>query len=234
MCACAVGFFAVTNVLIAVVPSAVTAAITAFAVGPVLVRLREPSPSQPDVTLKLRYAELAGRRFATGCGLIALAFGWTSWMLVPVRLQAPWTVLATLGVVLALIDLRTTWLPLELCRAGWLLMAGATVVSAALTSDGWLLLRGLAGGVAAGALYAVVWAVSRGGFGFGDVRFAPLIGAAAATDSWVVWIWALLLGTVVGGIAGLLLLIRGRRGAFPYAPSMLLGCYLALVWSTLL
>jgi leader peptidase (prepilin peptidase) / N-methyltransferase len=37
----------------------------------------------------------------------------------------------------------------------------------------------------------------------------------------------LLLGTVIGGFLGLLRLARGRREAFPYAPSMLIGAYAA-------
>ena len=74
-----------------------------------------------------------------------------------------------------------------------------------------------------------VWLISRGGFGFGDVRFAPLLGAATAADSWTLLWLALLLGTVVGGFMGLLRLAQGRRGAFPYAPSMLIGAYVACI-----
>jgi leader peptidase (prepilin peptidase)/N-methyltransferase len=39
----------------------------------------------------------------------------------------------------------------------------------------------------------------------------------------------LLLGTMVGGLVGLLRLALGRRDAFPYAPSMLIGAYAACV-----
>ena len=97
---------------------------------------------------------------------------------------------------------------------------------------GWRLAAGDEGGrgaAVAGALYFIVWLVTRGGFGFGDVRFAPLIGAAAAACSWRLLIWALALGTLVGGVNGLVRLLARRPGAFPYAPSMLAGAYLALV-----
>jgi len=79
-----------------------------------------------------------------------------------------------------------------------------------------------------------VWAVTRGGFGYGDVRYAPLLGAATAGDSWTLLIWALTLGTAVGAGHGTARLIRRRPGAFPYAPSMLAGCYLAVVARRLL
>ena len=39
--------------------------------------------------------------------------------------------------------------------------------------------------------------------------------------------WTLLLGTVAGGLVGLLRLAQSRREAFPYAPSMLVGAYAA-------
>jgi prepilin signal peptidase PulO-like enzyme (type II secretory pathway) len=40
---------------------------------------------------------------------------------------------------------------------------------------------------------------------------------------------SLLLGTVVGGMVGLLRLAKGQREAFPYAPSMLVGAYAACI-----
>jgi prepilin signal peptidase PulO-like enzyme (type II secretory pathway) len=46
--------------------------------------------------------------------------------------------------------------------------------------------------------------------------------------SWSTLAWGLRLGTVAGGVVGIARLVRRQRGAFPYAPSMLLGCYLAL------
>jgi leader peptidase (prepilin peptidase)/N-methyltransferase len=221
----------VNPALLAAAPAALAAAATALAAGPLLRRLPEPDPSQPDAATKIRYAVLADHRFAIGCGLLSLGLGWTSWALLPPVQQPPWIVLATLGVLLAAIDLRTTWLPLRLIRPGWLLMLLAVALSAALLGDVWVLVRGLAGAVAAGALFAAVWAVSRGGFGFGDVRYALLIGAAPATVGWTEWIWALLLGSVAGAVVGLVRLMGGRRQGFPYAPTMLLGCYLALAWS---
>ncbi|WP_344804112.1 A24 family peptidase [Microlunatus ginsengisoli] len=218
---------------VALLPAAATAVLTGLAAGPILRRMPEPPAGEPDVDRKLPYAALADGRFALGCALVALALGWTSWALLPPRAQPPWVVLASVGTILALVDLRTTWLPLRLTRIGWLAMLLAVLLVAGLAADPAIAARGLVGGFAAGALYAIVWAVSRGGFGFGDVRFALLIGAAAGTVSWPLLIWALFLGSVLGGVIGLVLLARGRRQGFPYAPAMLLGCYLALAVLTL-
>jgi leader peptidase (prepilin peptidase)/N-methyltransferase len=106
-------------------------------------------------------------------------------------------------------------------------MAIAALVSALLGGGIWIAGRAIVGAAIAGTLYLLVWLISRGGFGFGDVRFAPLLGAASAAGSWTLLWLTLLLGTVIGGVLGLLRLARGRREAFPYAPSMLIGAYAA-------
>ena len=54
-------------------------------------------------------------------------------------------------------------------------MAAATGLGAVL--GGWAqLVRGLGGFLLAGAVFGAVWLLTRGGIGFGDVRFAPLVG----------------------------------------------------------
>jgi leader peptidase (prepilin peptidase) / N-methyltransferase len=136
-------------------------------------------------------------------------------------------VLAILGVLLAAIDARTGWLPLKLTRTAWVAMSVATLLAVLLGGGFWVTARAVAGAAIAGGLYLLVWLLSQGGFGFGDVRFAPLLGAAAAADSWMLLWWTLLLGTVAGGLVGVLRLAQGRREAFPYAPSMLVGAYAA-------
>lgn len=190
---------------------------------PVLRRLPEPANGDG----KPLYRDLGSTAFCLSCGVLAGAAAALSWLSLPHYVQPPWAVLAILGVLLAAIDARTSWLPLRLTRAAWLVMAGATVLAAFIGGGFGIALRAGAGAAIAGGLYLLVWWLSRGGFGFGDVRFAPLLGAAAAAGSWALLWFTLLLGTVVGGLVGLLRLAQGRRGAFPYAPSMLVGAYAA-------
>ena len=198
---------------------------TAAATRPVLRMLPEPA----DASQKLPYRALATARFALLAGVLAALLAVLSWYAVPTAALPAWLVIGTCGALLAMIDARTTWLPLRLMQASWLLMAAAVGLGWPL-AGGWLLVTRAAGGAAiAGALYFTVWLVTRGGFGFGDVRFAPLIGAASAACSWRLLIWALALGTLAGGVNGLIRLTAKRPGAFPYAPSMLAGSYLAVV-----
>lgn len=196
---------------------------SALLVRPLLRRLPEPIPGDG----KPSYPELGSTRFLLVCGALAGIAAAISWLSLPRYAQPMWCVLSILGVLLAAIDARTSWLPLQLTRLAWIAMAVAALLAAPLGGGVWAPVRAAAGAVIAGGLYLLVWLISRGGFGFGDVRFAPLLGAAAAADSWALLWWTLLLGTVVGGLVGVLRLARGRREAFPYAPSMLLGAYAA-------
>jgi leader peptidase (prepilin peptidase) / N-methyltransferase len=198
---------------------------TALLARPVLQRLSEPVAGDG----KPMYRDLGSSRFVIACGVLAGVAATLSWLSLPRYAQPMWSVLAILGVLLAAIDARTSWLPLQLTRVAWLAMAAASVLAAFLGGDPWVAVRAAAGAAIAGGLYLIIWLISRGGFGFGDVRFAPLLGAAAAADSWQLLWLTLLLGTMVGGLVGLLRLALGRRDAFPYAPSMLIGAYAACV-----
>ncbi len=185
-------------------------------------------PAKIPYTDLIRPGFIAGTALATACAA-AIGLFW-----LPRELTAVWLVLAMFGVSLAAIDGATTWLPRRLSYAGWIAMAVATVATAFAIADGGWLLRTVAGAAIAGAVYLAIWAFSRGGFGFGDVRFAPLLGAAAAAGSWTLLLWALLCGALLGGAFGLVRILAGRRGGFPYAPSMLTGVYLAVLLTWLL
>ena len=194
----------------------------ALATAPLLRRLPEPVDEDPP-----GYARLPTPRFVLGVGLGSSLAAAISWTALPAPVQPLWTVLATGGVLLAAVDLATTWLPLRLVQVTWVAMAVAALTGASL-GGGWSqLVRSAVGAAVAGLLYLTVWTVSRGGFGFGDVRYAPLLGAAAAAEGWQLLLLALLAGTLVGGVVGVVRLVRRRGGGFAYAPSMLLGTYLA-------
>lgn len=215
-----------------VVMSAATGLAVFLATPAVLRRLPEPIPDT-GTDSKISYAALATHRFAAVVGMLATVAVATPGLTLSPTVLPGWLVLATLGLLLAAIDAATTWLPLPLTRVAWAAMVVATGIGAVL--GGWgQLLRGLGGFLVAGAVFGAVWLISRGGIGFGDVRFAPLVGAATAASSWSLLAWALVLGSLAGALVGLLRLAVGRGGGFAYAPSILAGAYLAAVvtWLT--
>lgn len=189
---------------------------------PVLLRL--PEPAEPDG--KTPYRELATSGFVAGCTVLAAGGAALVGLTLPPATWPLWWVLCGPALVLVAVDARTTWLPLGLTRAVWAATVGATVLATFLGGLA-LTVRAAAGGLAAGLLYLVLWRLSRGGLGFGDVRLAPVLGAAAAAVGWSTLLAALLLGSLVGAAVGVVLALRRRPGAFAYAPSMLAGAFLA-------
>ncbi|HEY5980012.1 MAG TPA: A24 family peptidase [Microlunatus sp.] len=218
----------------ALVLSAATGLAVFLTTPAILRRLPEPLVDGDDaVDGKVRYGALATRRFAAVIGVLSAAAVATPALTLSPAALPGWMVLATLGLLLAGIDAATTWLPLPLTRAAWVAMAIAVGTTGIL--GGWTpLLRGLGGFLVAGTVFGAVWLLTRGGIGFGDVRFAPLVGAATATSSWSLLAWALVLGSLAGAVVGLVRLALRRRGAFAYAPSILAGAYLAaaVTWLT--
>ena len=194
----------------------------------------EPDLGEPGIVAvksgesKIPYASLATSRFSLVVGGLTALGSIVAGLLLPSSGLPVWLTLSTLGMLLAAIDARTTWLPLPLTRVAWLATALALIIDGVLGSWGDAL-RGLGGFVLAGALFGLVWLLTRGGFGFGDVRYAPLVGAATASVSWSLLAWALVLGSLVGAVVGLVRLAAGKRSAFAYAPSILAGGYLALL-----
>ena len=89
--------------------------------------------------------------------------------------------------------------------------------------------------VAGGALYFTVLFLvalaARGGFGFGDVKLAFLLGEFLAYRSWAA-LWAgVFLAVFIGGLAALALLVtrrKGRKEAIPFGPALVLGAWLAI------
>jgi len=171
------------------------------------------------------YRPLAGTGFALTAFALVGAAGLVVVALVPAVAPA-FCGLATFGVLSAMIDARTGYLPKVLAQASWVLTAAGVLVSAALLGTEVALRAGL-GAVAATALFWAFWRFGRG-FGFGDVRLAPVIGAAAAAVSWTVLAGAFLLGGLLGVGWGLLWQASGRGRAFPYGPALVAGPFLAL------
>ena len=120
--------------------SAATALALFLATPAVLRRLPEPTGDTGAGTVdgadvKVPYAVLATRRFAAIVGVLAAVAVATAALTQRPAVLPGWLVLATLGLLLAAIDARTTWLPLRLTRVAWVAMGLATGAGAIL--GGW-------------------------------------------------------------------------------------------------
>lgn len=199
--------------------------------GPALRRLVEPA-LEPGET-KLPYRDLAGPRFAVGVGGCSIA------ALVLVSVSADpalwpiWIPLATLGVFLVGIDAVTTWLPLSVTRWLWAATGVGVLIAVILAPRSerlGLALTTVLGALAVGAFFAAFWWFF-GGLGFGDVRLAPVLGAATASVSIETAVAGLLAGTLIGAAHGIVRRVRRRAGPFPYGPALVVGSFVGLVIS---
>lgn len=156
--------------------------------------------------------------------LTALRFG-LSWEL------PAFLVLAGVGVLLAVIDLRHRLLPnrvvLPSIGAGTALL----LLPAVLDGAGPALLRAVLGGAALFAVFLVLALIAPGGMGMGDVKLAALVGLHLAWLGWGALVLGAAAGFVVQAVLALVLLAFrriGLRGELPFGPAMLLGAGLVI------
>lgn len=107
-----------------------------------------------------------------------------------------------------------------------LLLAGS-LLDGDLPMFGW----GLVGAVGYFVGLLIIALVARGGFGYGDVKLAFLLGMFTGYDRPGSALVAAFLAFVGGGVLSLLLLvfrIKGRKDAIPFGPYLIVGAYIAV------
>ncbi len=195
-------------------PAPEAAPAPALAVAAMLARLRQSAKRHDARPLWPRAA-------AELCSALWFAYAWAS-------LGASWgaLALALVGAFLLLIsvaDLRYRIVPNLL-----ILPATAVVLLAQILPGGAHTLNALLGGAVALALWGVLAMIKPGGLGAGDVKLALFIGLLCGFP---LVLWALMLGTLAGALATLILLATHRaqfNRTIPYAPFLCLGALVAL------
>ncbi|MDT3397028.1 A24 family peptidase [Streptomyces sp. B1866] len=145
---------------------------------------------------------------------------------------AVWALLAPPGLLLAAVDRAVHRLPDVLT----LPMAGGTAallgVGALLPGHAGSWPRALLGGVALGGAYFLLFVVSPGGMGFGDVKLALALGVALGWYGWGVLVAGACAGVLLGGCWAVVLMATrraGRRSPMAYGPFMIVGAGAGLV-----
>lgn len=201
-------------------------ALTALAGPWVLRRLAEPTDD--DAIDKIPYRQLATARFSALAGLLSGAGVLAALLSQPMVNWPAWTAFGTVAIFLALIDARTTWMPASLTRIGWVLVAAAVIVAGLLGGTAGAVLRSAGAAGAVWGFFLLVWFIGRGRFGFGDVRFAVMVGLVTGLQSWIQVAAAVTVGVLLGAAVGVArLLVRRQDEAFAYAPAMAVGAVLA-------
>ena len=158
---------------------------------------------------------------ATASGLLAWRFGVDRWPLLLPTLPLAW-----FGPWLSAVDLDVRRLPNRLLRVHAALVAAGVVAAAIITNDAAIAIQAGLGGAVAFAVFWVLDHLRPGGFGWGDGKYVPILGAATAAVSLTVEWWAFLIASVA---AVLVTPFSRRRTSFPFGPWLAGGALLALV-----
>ena len=145
---------------------------------------------------------------------------------------AVWLLLAPVGVLLAVIDLRVRRLPdpltLPLAAAALVLLGLVSLVPE--HAGDWT--NAVLGALALGAGYWVLWRVNPGGMGFGDVKLALGAGAVLGWYGWDTVLLGTFAGFLLGALYGGVLVLVGKAGrktAIPFGPFLIAGAYAGLL-----
>lgn len=139
--------------------------------------------------------------------------------------------LAAISVVLSLIDIDTHTLPNRVVLPSYA-VAGVLFGVAAVTDGRWgALATACIGGGALFTLYAVLAFVRPGGMGLGDVKLAGVLGIFLGWMGWEALIVGGFAAFVLGGVYGVVQLVRRRAtrtSGIPFGPWMLLGAWIGI------
>ncbi|MFT3889287.1 MAG: prepilin peptidase [Arachnia sp.] len=202
------------TVALAVGAAVVAALVWALAVP----RVRIDDPEAPDLAALVTARSTALVVATTlAAGLALWRVDTFSWLL--------WGPYLALGAPLVAVDLRTTFLPRRLHYPALGAMALGGVALAVLRPTA--ALGAVVGALAAFAFFYVAWRLTAN-LGFGDVRLALLLGAAAGQAGVSAWATGLLAGTFLGALHGIghaLWMRRHPEGAthFAYGPALWVG-----------
>lgn len=184
--------------------------------------------------LKILYADLADSPFlASRLGVLGAGVGAViGARLWPAAVVSAWLYLGAVGVALAYVDARTRLLPTRMIAPSYAVVVTALACAALVDGSAEALVRAGLGWLALGGFYLLLWLLYPAGIGYGDVRLAGLLGLALGYLGWAEVVTGMYAGFLLGAIGGLLLaatrLVDSKR--YPFAPFMLLGSLVGLVW----
>ena len=135
-------------------------------------------------------------------------------------------------VALSWIDLQIKKLPRQIIHVTALIGVPLLVIAAFVRDEPKRIWMMLLGAGCALAFMTIVYVVSRGGMGDGDVRLSPLLGAFLGWINPGFVAVGLFLGFLVGAVVGVIVIATGgggRKTAVPFGPFLAVGT-LAAVW----
>ena len=152
------------------------------------------------------------------------------WAFAPV--VAAYAVFLALSAVLTVIDVRSHRLPDRIVLPGYVSGVALFAIACLLGAEWASLLRGLIGMTALWLFYFTLRALSPDGMGGGDVKLAGVVGLYTAWIGWSSFVVGAVAAFLVGGLAGLVMLVTrhaGRRTRIAFGPWMLAGAWIGIL-----
>jgi leader peptidase (prepilin peptidase)/N-methyltransferase len=157
---------------------------------------------------------------AVASGLLAWRFGVTRWPLLLPTMPVAW-----FGPWLSAIDIDVRRLPNRLLAIHAALVVAGVGAAALITNNPTIAIQAALGGVVAAVVFWILDHLRPGGFGWGDGKYVPILGATTAAVSPTVEWWSFLIACVAAVVATP---FRRRRTAFPFGPWLFAGAIFAL------
>lgn len=138
---------------------------------------------------------------------------------------------ASVSLALILTDLDHHRIPNRILYPGFVVGSILLAVGAFLDGEPARLLSALGGAAGYFMILFVVALASRGGFGFGDVKLAALLGLFTGYVGLGSALIAFFLGILIGGVVAIVLLAlrrRDRKAEIAFGPPMIVGAWIAV------
>jgi leader peptidase (prepilin peptidase)/N-methyltransferase len=173
--------------------------------------------------ISVRYPLVEAANAALFAGL-ALRFG-------PHAILVAYLYLGAVGLALALIDLDVHRLPNSLTLPSYAVGAVLLTVAALVSHHPFDLLRAALGMAAMYAFYFLLVVIKPGGMGWGDVKLSGVLGLYLGFLGWGPLVVGTFLAFLLGGFAGVALMVAGRarrKSRIPFGPFMVAGALIAV------
>lgn len=210
------------------------------ALGPQVIR-RLPEPDEPEAGKPL-YADIArpGWLPFALAGFAGALAAVAAWAIDRPALMPAWVAVCAGGAWLSYIDARTHLLPKKLTDPLFVAVLALVGVGALVSWDWRPLAHAAIGAVSVWLVFRLIYELGRlvrgGGFGYGDVRLASILGLALGPLGVTATTVGLYAGLVLGVVVALplmLLGVIGRKQHLAHGPYLVLGAVVGAVWPTL-
>lgn len=166
-------------------------------------------------------------------GLVtAMVFGLLAWRVSSWADLLAYSVFATFGVAVSMIDIAEHRIPTMLVLPAYPVIIGLFGTVALLHHELVGIVRSALGLLVLPAFYLILALASQGGVGAGDIRLAGPVGWVMAWHGWTTLLIGTLLTFIVASLSGLTMIIwrsATRTTPIPFAPAIIAGALAMIV-----